>query len=221
MEFVDKSTVTLVKSNASDADVALAAWISFDRDSEERLQDQGRVRGLINFLMRERHSSPFEHGSFTFRIDTPLFVAREFHRHRTMSYNEVSGRYTEMKPRFYLPTGLRPVVQHGRAGDYNFTHDDDILSDAQHHLEGTCKTAWANYQKMLKYGVAKEVARMALPLNLMTQFYATVNPRNLMHFLGLRSSEQALYEIRDVAAQMEGHLKEAMPMTYDAWKEYQ
>jgi thymidylate synthase (FAD) len=218
IEFVTKPSATLVQTNASDDMVAMAAWVSFDRDSEERLNNKDRMKGLINFLMREKHMSPFEHGSFTFKIDCPIFVAREFHRHRTMAYNEVSGRYTEMKPRFYLPGDSRPVVQMGKAGQYHFEEDQAGLKFAQSTIEVATRDAWIHYQFLLGEGVAKEVARMVLPSNLMTQFYATVNPRNLMHFLGLRSSEQALYEIRLVAQDMEKALKESMPMTYEAWK---
>ena len=217
-EFVTKASATLVQSNATDDMVAMAAWVSFDRDSEERLNDKDRMKGLINFLMREKHMSPFEHGSFTFKIDCPIFVAREFHRHRTMAYNEVSGRYTEMKPRFYVPGNARPVVQQGKAGKYTFVQDAELLDQVQDEIETSIYKSWEHYEDLIAGGVAKEVARMVLPLNLMTQFYATVNPRNLMHFLGLRTSPQALYEIRQVAEDMEKALAEQMPMTYDAWK---
>lgn len=218
LELVTKASATLVQSNATDDMVAMAAWVSFDRDSEERLTDKKRMQGLINFLMREKHMSPFEHGSFTFKIDCPLFVAREFHRHRTMAYNEVSGRYTEMKPRFYVPGVKRPMVQKGKAGQYHFEEDPNIQFYAERAVERASRNAWDAYQELMKAGAAKEVARMVLPTNLMTQFYATVNPRNLMHFLGLRTSPQALYEIREVAEDMERVLAEQMPMTYDAWK---
>ena len=217
IEFVTRPSATLVQSNASDDMVAMAAWVSFDRDSEERLQDRERMRGLINFLYKNKHMSPFEHGSFTFKIDCPLFVAREFHRHRTMSYNEVSGRYTEMKPRFYTPSLERPMVQQGKAGQYYFVSDEELAWTAQTAIGNATYTAWREYKNMLEAGVAKEVARMTLPLNLMTQFYATVNPRNLMHFLELRSSEQALWEIRAVAYDMEQHLRQKMPLSYAAW----
>lgn len=218
-EFVTQPTAQLVKSSASDDDVAMAAWVSFGADDAEKLQDRKRVGGLINFLMRERHLSPFEHSTFTFKIDCPLFVAREFHRHRTMAYNEVSGRYTEMKPRFYIPSQKRPVVQQGKAGTYTFVEDSSLNFLAEACLRQSSIDAYSDYEEMLKHGIAKEVARMALPLNLMTQFYATVNARNLMHFLGLRTSPQALYEIRDVAEQMEEHFEYTMPLTYAAWKD--
>src|SRR5690349_20132072 len=150
IEFVNGSTVELVKHNASDADVAYAAWVSNygDRrkakaepregtnynyqtrkweDSEERKEWKKSTQGLINFLYRERHMSPFEHGSFTFMVDTPIFVAREFMRHRTFSYNEVSGRYKKLEPRFYLVDSDRPVKQREgtKVGNYAFDAGTD------------------------------------------------------------------------------------------------
>lgn len=222
-ELVEKTTAKLIlPTTASDDMVAMAAWVSFDRDSEERLQDRDRMKGLINFLMREKHMSPFEHGSFTFKIDCPLYVAREFHRHRTMSYNEVSGRYTKMNYRFMTISDERPLVQQGKAGQYVFVpgskEQQDEVRDSDRRV---AEFLIAEYERLLAKGIAKEVARTRLPLSMMTQFYATVNPRNLMQFLELRTTEQALYEIRDVAKQMEGALASFMPMTYAAWKKRQ
>lgn len=211
--------MTLVEASASDEMVAMAAWVSHDRDSEERLSDSNGIRKLINFLYRQKHLSPFEHGHFTFKVDVPLFVAREFHRHRTMSYNEVSGRYTLMKPRFYAGDDTR--VQHGKAGDYYF----EPGSQEQTALylkskERVLKVAWEEYQHRLDAGIAKEQAREDLPLSLMTQFYATTNPRNLMQFLMLRNEKHALKEIQMVAVEMEKHLALTMPATYKAFSKY-
>lgn len=219
IEFVEQPTARLVKSMASDDDVALAAWVSFDAASEERLENRGKVDGLINFLMRENHTSPFEHGYFKFLIDCPLFVAREFHRHRTWSYNEVSGRYTEMKPRFYMPNDDRPLIQQGKPGAYYFVEGGaSDMYEVHSQISKSTRRSWESYQAMLQEGIAKEVARMVLPLNLMTQFFASTDPLNLMKFLDLRTSPQALWEIRDVAEQMEEHFEDRMPMTYRAWR---
>lgn len=212
-------TAQLIKTNASDIDVARAAWVS-TAGLDAREKDSDNVQGLINFLYRNRHMSPFEHGSFTFMIDCPIFVAREFHRHRTFSYNEVSGRYSVMKPRFYMPGRERPLVQVGKIGYYTFEEG----TDEQYAYMVRCMVraydkCWEEYNNMLYYGIAKEVARDVLPLGLYTQFYATCNPRNLMQFLDLRTADDALYEIRAVAGNMEQHFKDTMPMTYTAWKE--
>jgi thymidylate synthase (FAD) len=165
--------------------------------------------------------SPFEHGHFTFKVDVPLFVAREWHRHRTMSYNEVSGRYTEFEPRFYLPPRTRPLVQEGKMGNYTFVEgSDDQYAVLLANQKWVIHEAWASYQRQLQAGIAKEVARMVLPVSLMTQFYVTVNPRNLMQFLSLRNDKHALKEIRDAAVQMEDIFAEHMPLTYGAYKRY-
>lgn len=219
IEFVDHSTVRLQKTNASDEDVAYAAWVSNFDDPEKR--DTTDLSKLINFLYKNRHMSPFEHGSFTFFVDTPIFVAREFMRHRTFSYNEASGRYKELKPRFYLPNFQRPLVQHGRVGQYTFVAGTDeqyaLLAQGQRK---SMSIAWNAYQDALHNGVAREVARNVLPLATMTQFYATANPRNLMQFLNLRNDASALDEIRAVAVAMEHSLATTMPLTYNAYVEY-
>lgn len=216
MEFVSKPTASLVDASASDDMVAMAAWVSHDADSEGRLGDQNRVAKLIDFLYRNKHLSPFEHGHITFKVDVPLFVAREWHRHRTQSYNEVSGRYTEMKPRFFR--GEKARVQKGKPGAYYFEDGDDELTAIYlKSKERVVKVAWEEYMLRLEAGMAKEQAREDLPLSLMTQFYATANPRNWLQFLTLRTEKTALKEIRDVAAQVEEQFANIMPLTYDAY----
>lgn len=222
IEFVDHSTVTLYKSNAYDVDCARAAWVSQNTQAHEKEAEEGRVEGLINFLLREKHLSPFENGSFTFIIDTPISVAREFMRHRSFAYSEVSGRYTELEPRFYTPNPYRPVLQQGKVGNYTFVPDSELSIDhVIPHIEANSRDSWNSYQALLEYGVAKEVARMVLPVNTMTTFWATVNPRNLMHFLDLRTDAQAMFEIREVAVKMEEIFKQQMPLTYKAWSKNQ
>ena len=219
IELVTRPSAVLAKpTTANDDDVALAAWVSFAADEPERLEDRFGVERLIGFLMSNQHDSPFEHSHFTFKVDCPLFVAREFHRHRTQSYNEVSGRYTELQPRFYVPRKERPMVQVGKPGAYHFVEDPNIQYYAERAIEKASRQSWEAYQDILMAGAAKEVARMVLPVNIMTQFYATVNARNLMHFIGLRTSPHALDEIRTVAGDMEKILAEHMPLTYKAWE---
>lgn len=219
IEIVDKSNVLLVKHNASDVDVARAAWVS-NYGSDAREKDAGRIAGLINFLYREQHMSPFEHGSFTFFVDTPIFVAREFMRHRTFSYNEVSGRYKTLDPRFYVAPSDRPLVQQGKVGAYTFVPGSDeqyaIMRSTQIN---TLEQVWKAYQSQLEWGVAREVARDILPVSTMTQFYATANPRNVMQFLMLRNDKHALKEIRDVAVMMEEQFKIAMPLTWSVYRD--
>lgn len=219
IEFVDHSTVLLYQSNADDLSVVRSAWVSQNTEAHEKEADEGRVEGLINFLVKNKHHSTLEHGQFTFIVETPIFVAREFFRSRTFSFNETSGRYTELKSRFYIPAAERPMRQEGKVGGYTFVPDLELSQNAvQPILEGMSKDAWQEYTALLERGVAKEVARMVLPLNIMTTFWATVNPRNLMHFLDLRTDDQAQFEIREVAHQMERIFAAQMPLTYKAWR---
>lgn len=219
INFTSDHDVELINFMGGDDQVAMSAWVSFGRDEESRLSDQSRVKGLINFLYRNQHMTPFESSVFTFRICTPIFVAREFFRHRSASYNEWSGRYAEMVPRFYVPDLSRPLQQQGKAGNYHFvegTYDQKMLVTGNHRR--IVEECWKEYQRELDAGVAKEVARNILPLNVYTQFYVTMNARNLMHFLNLRTDDTALYEIRAVAGAMEEILKNKMPHTYEAYK---
>jgi thymidylate synthase (FAD) len=219
--------VELVEVSASDLRVAKAAWVSTKGERAEDEADTDRLSGLIGFLMRDRHGSPFEHSSFTFAIRCPIFVVREFHRHRAgWSYNEESGRYTQLKPEFYIPARERNLTQTGKPGQYVFSPgtDDQYAWVAQGH-KAVSRTAYENYERLLRIGVAKEVARMTLPLNIYTSFYATCNARSLMHFLSLRTeNENATYpshpqkEIQMVADKMEILFDKHMPITRYAWE---
>ena len=225
LEFFESSTVELVQANASDEMVARAAWVSTVGE-ESRTKDASKMGGLINYLMRDRHGSPFEHNSFTFFVKTPLFVRSEFHRHRVgWSYNETSGRYSQMQPHFYVPNSDRKLIQTGKTGAYVFEkgtlRQSAITASA---IERTSHMAYGHYQYMIGEGVANEVARMVLPLNLMTSFYATCNARSLMNFLALRTEREDAtfrstpqWEIDDVATQMETAFEQQMPLTYASW----
>lgn len=221
MKKLSNSTVELVTWAGDDKSIARNAKVSFGKDTDPRLEDDAHVAGLINFLIREKHMSPFDHGVATFLVETPIFVAREFMRHRTGQYNEISGRYTKSDLQMYVPNISRPLVQVGKAGDYKFgpgTADQHELADSL--VESAYLSAIESYERMLEAGIAKEVARVVLPVGMYTRFYATFNIRNLMHFLNLRTADNALYEIREVAKSMEAEFEKNMPLTYKAWKEH-
>ena len=221
-------TVELVKSSASDSDVVWAARVSTqgEQSLENAADEPERSKGLINYLMRDRHGSPFEHNSMTFFVQAPIFVFREFMRHRVgWSYNEESGRYRELQPVFYVPGPDRKLVQTGKAGRYEFTdgtpHQHRL---ARAHMRDLYWGAYEHYQQMLEAGIAREVARSVLPVGLFSSMYATCNARSLMHFLGLRTQhEQAKVpsfpqrEIEMVAELMEAEWAKLMPLTYAAF----
>ncbi|GGS68423.1 FAD-dependent thymidylate synthase [Streptomyces griseoviridis] len=221
-------TVELVKHTASDADVLFAARVSTvgEQSLAELDKDPERSKGLINYLVRDRHGSPFEHNSMTFLISAPIFVFREFMRHRVgWSYNEESGRYRELQPVFYVPDASRKLVQEGRPGKYRFVEG----TEAQQELVGRAmadsyRQAYATYREMLAAGVAREVARAVLPVGLYSSMYATCNARSLMHFLGLRTQHELARvpsfpqrEIEMVGEKMEAEWQRLMPLTHAAF----
>ena len=179
---------------------------------------------LINALLKGRHGSPFEHTAFTFFIEAPIFVFREWQRHRISSFNEMSGRYTELKPKFYSPSVERGVINVGTKMKPVFVNHLEAAMDIQAILNHQSSTAWEHYQYMLKAGVANEVARMALPVNVYSQMYWTVNARSLMNFLSLRvESDDSTFrsypqhEIDLAARKVERNFQEQMPLTHKAF----
>lgn len=224
VQFRSDVTVELVRSTANDRDVLFAARVS--TQGEQSLEGNAddatdRDKGLINYLMRDRHGSPFEHNSMTFYVQAPIFVFREFMRHRIASYNEESGRYRELRPVFYVPAADRNLVQVGKTGSYEFTPgtpEQTQLVDSE--VRAVCTEAYASYQRMLEAGVAREVARMVLPVTIYSSMYVTMNARSLMNFLSLRTMREGTHfpsfpqrEIEMVAEKMEQFWVDLMPMT--------
>jgi len=216
VDVLDKGFLALDGAFASDLAVANGARVSFNQASQELTS---KDEGLIRFLMRDRHGSPFEHGYFRFIVKAPLFVVREHHRHRAgHSYNEWSGRYSKMQAEFYVPDNVRTQV--GKPGAYTFEPVDAATREATRAtIERQSQEAFAAYEQMLEQGVAKEVARSVLPLNMYTTYYWSCNPRSLMHFCSLRNSEFAQFEIREFARAAEGFLEHVMPVTHAAFIE--
>jgi thymidylate synthase (FAD) len=221
-------TVELVRAAAQDADVLFAARVSTkgDQSLEDVDGDAERSQGLINYLMRDRHGSPFEHNSMTFFVSAPIFVFREFMRHRMASYNEESGRYRELRPVFYVPGVERRLVQQGKTGSYEFVEGtDEQYAVAVEQTRSACTRAYEAYQTMLDAGIAREVARGVLPVATYSSMYVTMNARSLMNFLSLRTKrEDSAFpsfpqrEIEMVAEQMETYWAGLMPLTHAAFE---
>lgn len=225
VSFSSEMTVELVKHSASDNDVSFAARVSTQGERSLDEHDPEKLDGLINFLMRERHGSPFEHSVFTFYVKAPIFVWREHMRHRIASYNEESGRYKVLEPEFYIPDIKRKVVQVGKPGAYVFEEgklEQKTIAMAQNRI--VCTESYDRYLLMLQNGIAKEVARMCLPVSIYSSAYVTMNARALMNFLSLRvkddSSTFPSYpqrEIEMVAEKYEKIFAEIMPLTHNAF----
>lgn len=223
IEFRKDVTVDLVQVTASDLQVARAAWVS--TKGVDARESEGQIAGLINYLMRERHGSPFEHNMFTWLIECPMNVGEEHLRHRAgWSYNKWSGRYSPMRPVFYDLAETRKVKQEGKPGAYRFVTDDYANRLASEAIRSASAFTWNLYEQQRAAGVANEVARNVLPSNIFTSYYATCNARSLMHFLALRTEREdatfvsrPLWEIQLVADKMEALFAEQMPITYEAW----
>lgn len=217
-------TVELIDSMGSDDSIIKAMLVSTQgAESLEAKASEGR----INFLMKNRHGTPFEHASMTFYVEAPIAVFREYHRHRIgFSYNEMSGRYRQLPPTFYVPGMDRPLVQVGKPGAYEYVvpEDPDLLVRTVQRMCHSYSVAYEEYEAMLEDGVAKEVARMVLPVGLYSAMYVTCNPRSMMSFLGLRTKHELakfpstpMYEIAEVARGMEEHFARLFPITYRSY----
>ena len=228
IEFRSDMTVELVKSSASDADVVFAARVSTKGEASlaDVEADASGAAGLINYLMRDRHGSPFEHNSLTYFVSAPIFVFREFMRHRIASYNEESGRYRELRPVFYVPGPERRLVQEGKPGAYDFVPGSAEQYQLVNRLvRESCTSAYEAYQQMLAAGVAREVARVVLPVTTYSSMYVTMNARALMNFLSLRTKRDHARnpsfpqrEIEMVAEAMESEWATLMPLTFQAFE---
>ena len=221
--FQDHSVVKLVRHMAADDYVVQAAQVSAKGENNPDTVPER----LIKALMSGRHGSPFEHTSFTFFVEAPLFVFREWQRHRMSSFNEMSGRYTTLPGKFYIPKGNRKLINRNTKMKPAFVEGTrSEVREVRRLLKDNSMAAWDSYQKMLRADITNEVARMVLPVNVFSQMYWTVNARSLMNFLSLRveSDDSTVrsypqYEIDVAAQQVEDFFKHVMPFTHKAFVE--
>ncbi len=209
--------VHLEDSMGSDLHIVNNARVSFDQESDV-LTD--KERGLLNFLMRERHGSPWEAVVFRFDIKAPLFVIREWRRHRVGSFNEQSARYSEIPDHFYVPERDYVRQQLGKPGAYYFDRIEDETA-AQHAIDtidSTQRACFDAYHALLEQGVAKELARTVLPVGMFSRMKWTVNLRALFNFLSLRNHEHAQREIRDYAVVVEELAREVCPVAFECFE---
>lgn len=211
IEVLDKGFVRLVEFLGGDQGVVAAARVSYGGSSKGEEQD----RRLINYLLRHSHLTPFEHAVLKFHVSTPIFVARQWFRHRFAAYNEISYRYTEVKDEFYIPAQWRKQDLKNKQGSSAGPElDQKALTEI---FFSQVESALAAYRKMVEGGVAREMARMVLPVNLYTQFYWTVNARSLMNFLALRADSHAQWEIQRYAEALASIFSDKMPWTWEAF----
>jgi thymidylate synthase (FAD) len=214
---LDHGFVRLDDAMASDLSVVNGARVSFARHKAEMDESD---EGLIRFLMRDRHGTPFEHNSFRFHVRAPLFVAREWFRHRVGSFNEFSMRYAKASDEFYVPEPEDVRSQVGKPGAYSFEPvEPELAEHTREELQAVYDAAYSTYNRLVEQGVARELARLVMPMGAYTEFYWTVNARSLMNFVSLRAAETAQREIRRYAEACERFLAERMPVTYSAFVE--
>ena len=212
---LDHGFVRLDNAMADDLSVVNAARVSFAQQVDEMTP---REEGLVRFLMRERHGTPFEHNAFRFHVKAPIFVCREWMRHRVGSFNEWSGRYSQLEAEFYVPAAEDVRTQVGKPGAYTFEQVDAALAESTRAAQqAVYDEAYRTYLAQLEQGIAKEIARNVLPVAIYTQFYWTLNARSLMNFLSLRNAETAQREIRAYAGALEDLFAQEMPVTHAAF----
>jgi thymidylate synthase (FAD) len=212
---LDHGFVRLDGVMADDLSVANAARVSFARRKTELDESD---EGLIRFLMRDRHGTPFEHNAFRYHVRCPIFVAREWFRHRIGSFNEFSLRYARATDDFYVPEADDVRSQVGKPGAYTFEPvDQELAEHTREEFRAVYDHAYETYERLVEAGVAREVARSVLPVGAYTQFYWTVNARALMNFVSLRNSEFAQLEIRRYAEVVEALFADRMPVTHAAF----
>lgn len=214
----DHGFVRLVDYMGGDAAIVQAARISYGPGTKTRRSD----RLLIRYLMRHRHTTPFEMVDVKFHIKAPIFVERQWIRHRTASTNELSGRYSELKEEFYTPapSGIRPQSATNRQGRADEPLPEEQAAKAIAEWHAAQESAYALYRRHLDQGIAREIARISLPTSLYTEWYWKINLHNCFHFLSLRLDAHAQEEIRGYAAQVARCVRAVAPVAYDAFAEY-
>jgi thymidylate synthase (FAD) len=206
----DHGYVALLEVMGSDETIVDSARISYDR------RGKSEDRGLIRYLLRNRHTSPFEMGVMRFEVKMPIFVARQWIRHRTASLNEVSARYTQLPNEMFIPEIFASQSEDNKQGRDN----DDVWEDYHMEVDDLHMKSYSLYEAMLNDGVTRELARGVLPLNIYTKFVWKMDLHNLMHFLDLRLDPHAQKEIRDFAEVIEKLVATCFPITYEAFVDY-
>jgi len=215
---LDHGFVRLVDYMGGDKRIVQAARVSYGEGTKSYRQD----KGLINYLLRNEHTSPFEQVVFTFHAKMPIFVARQWVRHRTARLNEISGRYSVMKEEFYVPEGaaISPQSEDNKQGRSGERFDEETEARVLSNLLEGQKDAYRGYQGLLDAGLARELARINLPLSTYTEWYWQIDLHNLFHFLRLRLDPHAQYEIRVYAEAMYEIAAKVCPIALEAFEEH-
>ena len=216
IDVLDHGYVRLVDSMGGDLSVVRAARVSYDA-AWRAGEDKGSDARLIRYLWKHHHTSPFEAVTFTFEVKAPIFVFRQWHRHRTWSYNEVSARYSELPEQFYVPRPDMIGTQSAHNKQMRVVGGENV--EAADAIGAACAAAFREYHRLLGMGVPRELARSVLPVATYSHMFATVDLLNLMKFLTLRCHEHAQYEIRVYAEAMRELVRAVAPISIGAWED--
>lgn len=215
IDVLDHGFVRLIDSMGSDQSVVRAARVSYDA-AWRAGEDQGSDAKLIRYLWKNHHTTPFEAVTFTFEVKAPIFVFRQWHRHRVWSYNELSARYRELPEEIYMPPFRAQAVKNKQGSD-GFVLDGDAAA-LEASFKAAYKTSFDAYRYALSKGVAREIARSVLPVATYSHMFATANLLNLLKFLTLRCDSHAQYEIRVYADAMRELIRPIVPVCLSAWE---
>lgn len=215
---LDLGKLELLDLMGGDHKVYGSARASTGKSPKDSSKGDDADKGLISFLMRNRHGTPFEHSVYQFFVKAPIFVVREWQRHRIGSFNEQSGRYSPFKPEFYVPSQIRVPSPTNKQGSVGTNAPMLVMGvDSRTAMRAEMMSDFHLYEALLAQGMAKEMARVILPVSMYTSMWWTVNARALMNFLSLRNSEAAQWEIRQYARAIERIFEETMPWTHEAF----
>lgn len=219
IKVLDHGLVRLVENMGSDLSVVRNARVSYDAEWRTG-KDEGKDAALIDYLVRNHHTSPFEAVTFTFEVKSPIFVFRQWHRHRTMSYNEISARYAELPEEFYVPEVDQITTQHASNKQMRTTEQHPRAEYWQKRIREHNEAAFKLYREMIMDGVPRELARSVLPVGTYSHMFVTVSLLNLMKFLKLRLHNHSQHEIRVYAQALLKLAREVAPVTIAAFERH-
>lgn len=217
IQLLNHGSIRLVEHMGSDLSVVRSARVSYDAEWRAG-EDEGKDAKLIHYLMKNRHTSPFESVNFTFQVKAPIFVFRQWHRHRTWKFNEISARYAELPEEFYVPETEQITTQ---SVNNKQQRTGETLPSAQRcrdRIEHQCRDAFAAYHELLADGCPRELARGVLPVNTYSKMFGTIDLHNLLGFLRLRDHSHAQYEIRVYAEAMLALIEPIVPVSVAAFR---
>jgi thymidylate synthase (FAD) len=213
---LDHGFVRYVDHMGTDMDIVGAARVSYNSESKGEQKD----KGLLEYLWKNKHTSPFEMCKLKIDVKLPIFIARQWIRHRMQNINEVSARYTELPGEFYIPTKWRKNLDKGKNKQQSEISEELDHEGLTKKVECFCEESYNQYKSLLENGVAKELARMVLPLNIYTQWISCWDLKNLLHFITLRDDAHAQAEIQEYSKAIKLILKELFPWTMEVYEKY-